>query len=303
LTSTNENFGNADINNLLAQHYDQVVNKQSHIYTTPYEIAEFYLNQWISGQMTTYLDRIREFIEHIDNDLVVSRNFRDDSQNQFDNQHTQYQIVNNKCDYTNVPDDSDVRIPCDNLLDNADVIEADSVIIKNSINQKHEIHIRDGIDYIHEHYNAIITFHRAIRDRIEIIRQKLFGILNSAKTYHNNIIENQFPTRNYDEAFTWAITQSQSGHSILDEINNHIEMMATFSEISANYIADTLASTQTIGNSDILAEFQTYLDTMNDNVQSAKNIYNTITDNAISINNALQFECNKIKAQAIKYKR
>ena len=41
-------------------------------------VPTFYLNYWLGDQMQTYLDRQVEFLQSIDSDFVMSRDFRDE---------------------------------------------------------------------------------------------------------------------------------------------------------------------------------------------------------------------------------
>ena len=69
-----------------------------------------------------------------------------------------------------MPDDSDVRDPCDVLLDQADIVEADATAAKVSMEEKHDAIVVAGVDYIKEHFDALVRYHRAMKDRVEAIR-------------------------------------------------------------------------------------------------------------------------------------
>jgi hypothetical protein len=113
-------------------------------------------------------------------------------------------VVNTKCDQ--VPDDSDVREPCDRLLDEADVVEADATGFKDAIVELYSEHVDAAIGHLRTHFNRLATHHHLMKTQVETIRQQMIDILNQVKARHESILANPFPDKDYDATFTWALS-------------------------------------------------------------------------------------------------
>lgn len=107
-----------------------------------------------------------------------------------------------------MPVDSDVRTPCDVLLDEADRVEADATAYKGVIDELYESHVSDGISHLRVHFDTLSLYHRALRNKVDAIRQELAALLVTVKDRHAVIMANPFPDRDYDVWFSWAISQS-----------------------------------------------------------------------------------------------
>lgn len=84
-------------------------------------------------------------------------------------------------------------------------------------------------------------------------------------------------------------------------MTRYIDMMRIYRETLANHIADTLGSGVIVA--DYAGEFNGFFETMDQQIDEAMAIQQTIPDHGFQVMNAIRFETNKIKAQAIKYKR
>lgn len=199
---TKTNYIDAGLEDSVAHRYDDMAASHALFYDLA-TVPTFYLDYWLGDQMVVFLDRQVDFIQSIDADLGMSRDFRDEGRTKWTSEHAKFQIVNAKCDQ--VPDDSDVRDPCDVLLDQADLVEADATGDKVFMDNKHSAIVVVGVDFLKEHFTALVTYHRALKDRVEDIRQIMLTLLQEAKDRHAAILANPFPDRDYDGAFSWAV--------------------------------------------------------------------------------------------------